>query len=595
MGAGASVPRSEAEIGALISEWIRENAPASKIKSDLSELWLDISDDLSEKFALKFASLVGKDFHIHRAYSYMMYMLDMPAPVIEEKFLNDRPIRAASASVVGEGGGPYGVSLQYLFHFLDKYNISETMTTAEVVREIIIPETFDSKQTFLEAKLSSAYPYYCSDLRLHHRKYPPSSALVASFDLYAFVSHAWAIPFRTLVFSILKSCLTRWNSSITFFILYSQQANLVEEFGDRVFLWIDVFCKNQHLPSPALDEFYLAIETPQLVIAILYPAINPIAINRVWCLFELFTAIRLNIRLQIAAPDDSLYCKIVEIYLQEQYLQEEREREAQLASADSPSTVVANPTRPPYPPNTASQRADRFSILGTPKLIEYLQQVLTVDVERAQATVPDDIALILGLIRQHVGVNEMNQTIYKYLAEDIANQDYLKLGDFSPACFGEDTIVTLEGRGQVNISTVKVGDRVLMESDPDVKPSCPSESYGVVELVTCDVIESGVLEMCCTDEGVYMTPEHPIFSCRNNAKGTGEWVLPKQIYEVKRHPMRRVFNIELKKGNAVRLTGPNGHVLAITLGNDLGLFPETDEIFGWGWKTKTNPHRLKYL
>jgi hypothetical protein len=581
MGAGGSVQRTDDEmktfITALISGWIEEHAQASKIKCDLSENSLEISDELSEKLAAKVASVERRDNRIHRVYCYMMYLLDRPVPTIDDKFLNDCPVRVTNYE---EGGGPYGVSLQYLFHFIDKYNISETMTTAEVVRDIIIPETVDSKQTFLEAKICP-YQYYWSDLRLDHRRYLPTSRIVSSFDTFAFVSHAWAIPFRTLVSSVQKSCLDKWNEMIQFFILYSSQANLVEEYDDRVFLWIDIFCKNQHLPSPAMEEFYRAIETPKLVIAVLYPSIRPIAVNRVWCLFELFTAIRLNVPLQLCSPDESLYHEVVQIYL------------AQLADAAPPP--ADNPNTQKHAVRTQHNPL-RFKLLGAAKIVEFLKQVLSVDVANAQATMPDDIGLILGLIKQHVGVDEMNQTIYNYLAENIITLDYHHLGDFAPACYGEDTLVTLKGGKQIPICQVKRGDAVLIDQTLDSK-----SQYGVVELLTCDVIESGELAMCCTREGVYMTPDHPIFTTRccspldSKEVPCYEWILPKQIYQVKTYPMRRVYNIELQKGNAVRLSGPTGDVMAITLGNDLGLFPETDKLFGWGWREESNPYRWKYM
>lgn len=73
------------------------------------------------------------------------------------------------------------------------------------------------------------------------------------------------------------------------------------------------------------------------------------------------------------------------------------------------------------------------------------------------------------------------------------------------------------------------------------------------------------------------------------------WILPKDIYEVKKYPINQVYNIELDQsgsqhGNAVCL---NESLIAITLGHNLNIFPETDQEFGWGWKK--NPLRKKYL
>ncbi len=708
MGSGVSIVKTDEEIKSIIQNWfiiasdlskkIKRNSSQSpsviyepltvQIKTDLKEmLSLEISDELSFKFSSKIRSLERKDYHIHRTYQYIMYMLDIPPTAQDEKFVAERPTYSCKYS---EGEGPYGVSLQFLHHFIDKYNISETMTTAEVVRDIIIPETSDTKQTFLESKLSQSYPHYWSDLRENHRRYPPQKyGLTKDFDGFAFVSHAWCIPFRTLVNSVQRSWVRKWNTDVQFFILYADECNLVEEYDDRVFLWVDVFCKNQHIPSPAMEEFYRAIEIPRSVLAVFYPGDNPIAINRIWCLFELFTAIRLGVSLRIGSPDENLYGNVVKLFLrtygspsvvpppQQQQLQQQqpKEEESQVhqisdISSSSCSEGVTNtnnnhldptPNSLPPPPTPLSQaelsNPQRFEKLGIPKMIDLIKQCLTIDVEKAQATVPADITMIMSLIRESVGIESMNETIYQYLAQEMITMDYQKLGDFSPACYGEETLVRVKGRGLVKISDVSEGEMVMI-TDPvpdyhndnncncheyteieignissdigleieigldleslshekkkmkkkkkdkqkkkemnDVNVEVEGEGnnkslYDVIELITCDDIESGMMELCYTREGIYITPEHPIFDHESK-----KWVLPKDLYEVKKYPMKRVYNIELRGGNSVCLSGglDSGNLLAISLGNNLRLFPETDEMYGYGWKREDNIHRLKYL
>ena len=55
---------------------------------------------------------------------------------------------------------PFCISLEFLHNFLKEYPEAENMTTAEVVYKIIIPETKESKLTYVEAKLVSKHPQY---------------------------------------------------------------------------------------------------------------------------------------------------------------------------------------------------------------------------------------------------------------------------------------------------------------------------------------------------------------------------------------------------------------------------------------------------
>ena len=74
----------------------------------------------------------------------------------ESKVVNSKPINLGSDGTLS----PFCVSLEFFFHFLNEHPEAENMTTAEVVYKIIVPETRESKLTYVEAKLVGKYPQY---------------------------------------------------------------------------------------------------------------------------------------------------------------------------------------------------------------------------------------------------------------------------------------------------------------------------------------------------------------------------------------------------------------------------------------------------
>ena len=120
--------------------------------------------------------------------------------------IEDVVFKCEEDPVVFDEGGPYGVSLEFLHDFIKRYNISDTMTTGEVVEKIIKPETADTKETYVKAKLWKKHPEYFIDLRQEIREVEflkrytraVGNEELVLFDLsiferyyVAFLSHAW--------------------------------------------------------------------------------------------------------------------------------------------------------------------------------------------------------------------------------------------------------------------------------------------------------------------------------------------------------------------------------------------------------------------
>lgn len=86
----------------------------------------------------------------------------------------------------------YGVSLRFLMKFIKDHNIPEDMTTAEVVYKIIIPETADSRLSYVEGKLlkDEKKSHFVSDLRDGHRTLRDKDSHFP-LAIYAFVSEVY--------------------------------------------------------------------------------------------------------------------------------------------------------------------------------------------------------------------------------------------------------------------------------------------------------------------------------------------------------------------------------------------------------------------
>lgn len=172
------------------------------------------------------------------------------------------PAEGRSATTKSVPEAVIGVSLRFLLNFLQESNttISEAMTTAEVVRDIIVPRTASTKETYVNSHLLG-HPEYITDLRTDYRKdkalkfWCANGCFIFTSGFFCFLSHAWAMPFHTLIDIAKQAAMLH----------FTQQSNMLihihekDDILDNSFFWIDVFCKNQHIPAPAMEEFYKVV------------------------------------------------------------------------------------------------------------------------------------------------------------------------------------------------------------------------------------------------------------------------------------------------------------------------------------------------
>lgn len=111
------------------------------------------------------------------------------------------------------------------------------------------------------------------DLLCHREDAGPADAML---------SYTWAYQVRTVV-----SALNEWAKVFR------------SDAPASVCVWICALCLNQHrvqgtivTPSELAQEFRTRVETIGMILPLLSPWNRPLYTTRLWCLFELFTAIR---------------------------------------------------------------------------------------------------------------------------------------------------------------------------------------------------------------------------------------------------------------------------------------------------------------
>lgn len=459
-----------------------------------------------------------------------------------------------------------GVSLRFLTEFLDRHStsIAEDTTTGQVVKDIVIPETSATRETYVAARLLDR-PVLVSDLRKPYRKVkqaeyrqPIGPHTVTRPGFCCFLSHAWAMPFRALV------RIAQLAASLNFESQSDAHDRLAEDLtcvGDISFFWIDVFCKNQHLPAPAAEEFLKALTAPGQAVVALHP-FKPLVLERIWCLFEIWSSAVNDVRLLPTMSPEYYH----DISL--------RSRERFASRADL-RAAPALAEREKYL-REREEVTQRFKL----EFIEEMKTHFHVEVEKSTATFPEDVEMILSLIRQSVGVEEMNTIIFKSLCENL----WVKVRDdcgykdvFLPfVCFDGDGQVAMWDGSFKAVRDVREGDcvRTLEGEKAEVvlvaKTRVSAEDEGGVDV--------------CEVQGVFLTPEHPVMCV------DGIWRMPRSFARVKRLPIEFIYNFELSAGMGSCLI--NG-LAVMTLGQEIGFEPRSDALFGWGWRG--NPARALFL
>lgn len=235
-----------------------------------------------------------------------------------------------------------GVSLAFLQAQLEKINHDDTLTTADMVYQVIIPllKTIPNRRcTFVEG--------------CHPRPYPddPESFGRAT----AFVSHAWRCSFAKLVSALARREQGRWRSAGT------------------EYYWLDIYSKDQFIINSAhtADELTNVVRATGRLLLIMDPWHGPLCFTRVWCLFEIMWALRYDAEVEIALPGDQI----------DDFLND-------------------------------------LSVNGYDRVNSLLA---TIDAKKGEASFPDDIPLILGMIETSVGFDALNRTVVEELRRNFSS------------------------------------------------------------------------------------------------------------------------------------------------------------------------------
>jgi len=158
-----------------------------------------------------------------------------------------------------------GVSLSFLEELKWKYG---RMNGYGLLTSLIRPMTKDGKISLAELwsqKVSGRYK--------------------AFGKVTVFISHAWKTQFGSLV-----EAIASWERS----------QNFIE---DVVYYFFDIFAINQWDPQRDLRATEKIIAEANALVLVLSPLSNPIPLSRVWCLFEIYTAIKNKTAVMSALPD----------------------------------------------------------------------------------------------------------------------------------------------------------------------------------------------------------------------------------------------------------------------------------------------------
>lgn len=124
-----------------------------------------------------------------------------------------------------------------------------------IVNNIVIPNTIELEESLLFILFGLSYNTF---------------PIVGVADI--FHSYTWSEPFHD-----------------TFSVLNETIVNDVDRFGR--FIWWDIFCQNQHVKGDVGKTFSTAIKQVKDVYFSIPTLVKPLALGRVWCLFELTYAL----------------------------------------------------------------------------------------------------------------------------------------------------------------------------------------------------------------------------------------------------------------------------------------------------------------
>eukprot|EP00004_Rigifila_ramosa_P024642 TRINITY_DN7209_c0_g1_i5.p1 TRINITY_DN7209_c0_g1~~TRINITY_DN7209_c0_g1_i5.p1 ORF type:complete len:1114 (+),score=222.94 TRINITY_DN7209_c0_g1_i5:499-3342(+) len=243
-----------------------------------------------------------------------------------------------------------GVSLRFVLDFARQHKWRlRGLTTSEVCAKFVMPATRERACS------------YASLLKAKGR----TEGLVGRANV--FVSHAW----RYLFLDLVEALREQWER---------------EGSNPETYLWLDVFVNNQHGTGERPFEWWTTAFTSSLssigrAWVVLIPWDDPIYVQRIWCLFELYTIELQTIQREIIFPA--------------------RER----------------------------RRFLRYLVTDFNAVSGVLERISHIDIEKATAFKLSDQEAILRLVQQTVGFSRLNATIFAALKRWFATAAESALGD----------------------------------------------------------------------------------------------------------------------------------------------------------------------
>lgn len=225
------------------------------------------------------------------------------------------------------------------------------------------------------------------------------------------------MPFRKLVEIATSACRTTMIGS--FSVLPPPDI-----ISDACYFWVDVFCKNQHVPAPAMDEFYAALTASGVAVITMWPFDRPLALSRVWCLFEIWAS----------ANKDLIYT---------------------FAYTEGTDGFDAACQR-------FCIRYEDYSKAEDPEK----KEKFVIDVSTAEASQPADKDMILAMVSETMGIEELNDKILQALCNSLRTR-YNNVNS-SYACLTGDSLVHCLVEEEDSCEVVLVQRSVLITIlDPD--------------------------------------------------------------------------------------------------------------------------------
>ncbi|KXZ48686.1 hypothetical protein GPECTOR_26g589 [Gonium pectorale] len=270
-------------------------------------------------------------------------------------------------------------------------SLGEKTTTAEICYKIVVPATRAFGAAYVDLFLG---PELWPDSDPQSRELPSPPGLSANGNAEEgnaeegnaeegtatvtakervkgfFLSHAWGMPFMQLV-------------TVTIY-------NDAPPQHDGGPYWIDIFCKNQHVPIRESDLTDNILRSSAVVLAV-HPWPKPLLTTRVWCLFEVLTAAQSKVDMRLK------FCQAAAGQLQGGFAKKYTQWNYSKVYDDCIKGGLSS------------------VLTGAGELVE------AIDVQQAEATVASDRDMIMRLIQQSVGAEEMNRLVREMLTTGLAS------------------------------------------------------------------------------------------------------------------------------------------------------------------------------